>query len=83
MKQYKLIYNYSSIISDFIERNQDEFMSGLTYEQKRKESEDIIPNRYAWYEENEIYSENENFDGEAIKVSKLVELYPDDWEEQI
>lgn len=81
MKYYKLIYDYSTLISNFLIENKDEFMDNLTDEEKLKESEDINPMRYAWYEEGEIYSEDENCDGEAIKVSELLKKFPEDWKE--
>lgn len=79
MKYYKLIYDYDAIISNFLIEYKDEFMNGLSDEEKEEVSKNHNPCRYAWYEEGEVYSENENCDGDAIKVSELVKKFPEDW----
>jgi len=79
MKYYKLIYDYDTIISNFLIEYKDEFMDGLTDKEKEEESKNYNPCRYAWYEEGEVYSENENCEGNAVQVSQLVKLFPSDW----
>lgn len=79
MKYYKLIYCYEKLISNFLIEYQDEFMDDLTDEEKLEEAKNMEPCRYAWYEEGEIYSENENCEGNSVQVSKLVKLFPEDW----
>lgn len=78
MKYYKLIYSYEKEIKEFLEEFEDEF-EGLSEKEKYIEAKKDCDNRYAWYEEGKIYSEEENFDGEAVKVSEMVKEYPEDW----
>ena len=78
MKYYKLIYSYEKEIEDCLEEFESDY-EGLSKEEKRFRVKEDCDNRYAWYEEGQVYSEDENFDGEAVKVSEMVKEYPEDW----
>lgn len=79
MKYYKLIYSHKNEIDKFIEDCKEDFYG--TLEENRKEAEEYVTQRYAWYQEGVIYPEDESINGEAIIISELVRIYPDDWEE--
>jgi hypothetical protein len=79
MKYYRLIYSYKNAINNFIEDCKEDFEG--TPEENIKEAKKYVIQRYAWYQEGVIYSEDETILGEAIRVSDLVEMFPEDWEE--
>ena len=78
MKYYKLVYSYEKEIAEFLEEFENDY-EGLSNEEKYKQAKEDCDNRYSWYEEGVVYSEDETLDGEAVKVSEMVKEYPEDW----
>lgn len=88
MKYYRLIYSYKNELKEFIESELEYILiyfseKGIedTPDNRLKVAKETLLQRYAFYQEGVIYSENDNIDGNARLVSRLIELYPEDWEE--
>lgn len=52
-----------------------------TPDNRMKIAKETITQRYAFFQEGVIYSEDDTLNGNARVVSRMAELYPDDWEE--
>ena len=75
MRYFKLIYSYNKEIREYIEFLDDD----CSESEKLAIAKDDVVLKYIHYHTNIIYREDDNRDGIAIRVSKMVEMYPDDW----
>lgn len=88
MKYYRLIYSYEDELNRFIESDLEYillFLSENNMEDtpinRKKVANDTVLRRYAFYQEGVIYTEDETLNGNAIRVSDITGMYPEDWEE--
>ena len=88
MKYFRLIYSYENEIDRFIESELEYILLYLsetgqvdTPDNRKQIAKDTILKRYAFYQEGVIYPEDDTLNGDARLVKRLIELYPEDWEE--
>lgn len=78
MRYFKLIYSYNKELQDYIEfLNEEE--SDKTEEEKLAIAKDNVILEYIHYHTNIIYPEDDNRNGNAIRVIDIAEMYSDDW----
>lgn len=78
MRYFKLIYSYNKELQDYIEFLNDEEMD-KTEDEKLAIAKADTNLKYIHYHTNVIYTEDDNRNGNAIRVIDIVEMYPDDW----
>jgi hypothetical protein len=88
MKYYRLKYSYEDELKEFIKTDLEDIQFLMkdvdmkdTPDNRMKIAKDTVTRRYAFFQEGVIYPEDETICGNARILSRMVELYPDDWEE--